>query len=304
MRPFRFAHLSDPHLPLEPDRPHGLEWLSKRTLSYLSWRRKRRHAHQPAMLDAIIADIRAQGVDHWAVTGDIANISLPGEFRRGAVWLDSLGPALDVSLVPGNHDAMVAMKAADGLDQWAAQMHGDGQAQTAFPYLRLRGPVAFIGANSGVPTPIGLAQGRLGAEQRERLGDLLADMGRRGLFRVLMVHHPVADGVVRPRKGLTDRTELRTLLTRTGAEMLLHGHAHVANLSMVKGPLGPIPSLTVPSASAIGRGHDMLARWHLVTVDTDAAGWQVQVEVRGAAHRGASISALGGWSLHLPRTGG
>lgn len=300
MQPFRFAHLSDPHLPLEPDRPKGWEWLSKRTLSYQSWQRKRRHAHTPAMLSAIVADIRAQGVDHWAVTGDIANISLHGEFQRGAVWLRTLGDGRDVSYVPGNHDAMVNVPFADGLGLWADYMTGDGQAEVAFPYLRQRGPVAFIGANSGVPTKPLLAQGSLEREQIERLGHLLSDAGRRGLFRVLMVHHPVADGVVSDRKGLTDRRDLRDLLSRTGAEMLLHGHAHVANLSMIKGPRGPIPSLTAPSASAIGYRHDMPARWHLVTVDTDGSDWRVQVEVRGVERRDAPVTTLGSWTLRLP----
>ncbi|MFV3073229.1 metallophosphoesterase family protein [Niveispirillum fermenti] len=304
MQPFRFAHLSDPHLPLAPDRPRGLEWLSKRTLSYQSWQRKRRHAHTPDMLAAIVADIRSQGVDHWAVTGDIANISMPGEFTRGAAWLRSLGSAEDVSYVPGNHDAMVQVPVERGLGLWADHMRGDDadpQAVPSFPYLRQRGSVAFIGANSGVPTAPLLATGRLGAAQMERLGDMLADAGRRGLFRVLMVHHPVGDGVVSNRKGLTDRRELRSLLARTGAEILLHGHAHVANLSQVKGPSGPIPSLTAPSASAIGWRHDMPARWHHVTVDTDAGDWRVQVEVRGARHRDGPVTALGGWSLRLPR---
>lgn len=304
MQPYRFAHLSDPHLPLAPDRPHGLQWLSKRLLSYQSWQRKRRHAHTPSMLAAIVADIRSQGVDHWAITGDIANISLPGEFRRGADWLRFIGPGADVSYVPGNHDAMVDVPADQGLGLWADHMTGDGAAGMAFPYLRQRGGVAFIGTNSGVPTPPLLAQGYLGAEQRERLADMLADAGRRGLFRVVMVHHPVADGVVSDRKGLTDRRELRALLARTGAEMLLHGHAHVANLSMVRGPLGPIPSLTAPSASAVGRRHDMPARWHLVTVDTDGPDWRVQVEVRGAERQDAAITALGGWTMRLPRANG
>ncbi|OYQ33692.1 hypothetical protein CHU95_15165 [Niveispirillum lacus] len=303
MQPYRFAHLSDPHLPLAPDRPRGLQWLSKRTLSYQSWQRRRRYAHTPAMLGAIVDDIRAHQVDHWAVTGDIANISLPGEFRRGADWLRSLGDGRQVSYVPGNHDAMVPVDFADGLGLWADYLRGDGQGEVSFPYLRQRGPVAFIGANSGVPTAPLLAQGHLGPEQRERLGDMLADAARRGLFRVLMVHHPVAEGVVSSRKGLTDRHNLRDLLARTGAELLLHGHAHRANLSMIRGPLGPIPSLTAPSASAIGYHHDMPARWHLVTVDTDGPDWQVQVEVRGVESQGTPVKALGGWRLRLPVAG-
>lgn len=302
MQPFRFAHLSDPHLPLEPDRPAGWQWLSKRALSFQSWQRKRRHAHRPEMLAAIVADIRAQRVDHWAVTGDIANISLPGEFQRGAVWLAGLGAATDVSYVPGNHDAMVDVPLAAGLDLWRANMTGD-DGGTDFPYLRRRGSVAFIGLNSGVPTAPLLAQGHVGAVQMQRLGDMLADAGRRGLFRVVMVHHPVADGVVSNRKGLTDRKALRALLARTGAELLLHGHAHEADLSMVRGPAGAVPSLTAPSASAIGYRHDMPARWNLVTVDTDVGQWRVQVETRGAEVPGGPVNHLGSWTMRLPRIG-
>lgn len=309
MTPYRFAHLSDPHLPLEPDRLRGRGILSKQLLSYLSWRRKRRHHHRLEVLDLLLADIHAAGTDHIAVTGDIANISLPGEFQRGLDWLRRVGPPDRVSYVPGNHDAMVPVPFAHGLGLWQDYMVGDAAPESGapmpdglFPSLRLRGPVAFVGVNSGVPTPPLLATGRVGPQQRAALADLLADLGRRGLFRVVMVHHPVADGVVPPRKGLTDRRALRDLLAASGAELLLHGHAHRASLSGIRGPSGIIPCLTVPSASCGGHGKDDPARWNLVTVDTDGSGWRVQIDIRGYDGSGA-ITAVGGYTLLLPGTG-
>ena len=308
MQRFRFAHLSDPHLPLEPDRLRGRGLLSKQLLSYLSWRRKRRHHHRPDVLAALVADIHAHAPDHIAVTGDIANISLPGEFTRGREWLESVGLPEQVSYIPGNHDAMVTVPFGQGLGLWRDYMEGDKPPSDRaplpdglFPSLRRRGPVAFIGLNSGLPTLPLLATGRVGPTQREALGDLLADLGRQGLFRVVMVHHPVADGVVKPRKGLTDRVLLRQVLARSGAEMLLHGHAHRASLSSVRGPEGSIPCLTVPSASCGGLGKDEAAKWNLVTVERGGDGWRVQVDIRGYDTQ-AGIVPIGAYTLLLPFT--
>lgn len=303
---FRFAHFSDPHLPLAPDRLSGRGFFTKQLLSYLSWQRKRRHVHQPSVLDCLLADIRAASADHIACTGDIANISWPGEFTRGLDWLRQVGLPQQVSYIPGNHDTMVFVPFERGLGLWRAYMQGDeAPAPDApmpgglFPALRRRGPVAFIGVNSGVPTAPLLATGRVGAEQLEALGDMLADLARERLFRVVMVHHPVAPGVVRRRKGLSDGAALRQLLAKVGAEMLLHGHAHKASLALLKGPKGMIPSLTVPSASATRHGRYPAAQWNLVTVDTDGGGWRVQVDVRGYDGAGA-MRAVNGYTLLLP----
>ena len=58
----------------------------------------------------------------------------------------------------------------------------------------------------------------------------------RGLYRIVLVHHPVATGVVSGRKSLTDVEALRALLADVGCELVLHGHAHEAVLSGVRGP--------------------------------------------------------------------
>ena len=118
MNRFTLAHVSDLHLPFEP-RLTPRQRLSKRQLSALSWRR-RRHLHRPEILEALAADVRAAQVDHIVVTGDITNFSLPAEFRQAAEWLRALAPGGALSLVPGNHDALVPVAAADGLAHWAA----------------------------------------------------------------------------------------------------------------------------------------------------------------------------------------
>src|SRR5689334_22623379 len=103
---FTLAHLSDPHLaPLPPARLRELA--SKRALGYLNWKRTRHRYHRREVLDALVADIRAQAPDHIAVTGDLVILALEAEFAPSRNWLKSVGPAEQVTVIPGNHDAYV-----------------------------------------------------------------------------------------------------------------------------------------------------------------------------------------------------
>jgi 3',5'-cyclic AMP phosphodiesterase CpdA len=280
MSHLRFAHFSDPHLPLEPDKPRGWQWLSKRCLSYASWRRKRRAIHDPAITQALVSDVKRAMPEHIVVTGDIANLALPGEFQRGAAWLAGLGAGAAVSYVPGNHDALAFLPHEQGLGLWDAHMRDD-DGRVMFPYCRIRGPVAFIGLNSGVPSPLGLATGRLGAAQIAGLETLLSALGQRGLCRIILLHHPVAAGAVPWRKRLADAPTLRAVLARTGAELLLHGHAHRGIYAALAGPGGLIPTLTMPSASARRHGRYPQARWQMIAVeDQGTSGWRIEACVR------------------------
>jgi len=157
MADLTLAHVSDLHLPFEPQlslRQH----FSKRQLSVWSWRR-RRHLQSGAILAALSQDLRDHAVDHVLLTGDITNFSLPGEFRQAANWLATLAPAERISLVPGNHDALVSVPDAEGSDLWApwTRLSGEG-----WPYLHRVGDMAVIGLNSALPTAPLLARGCLG----------------------------------------------------------------------------------------------------------------------------------------------
>ena len=76
-------------------------------MGYINWKRGRERLNDMAMLERLVADLRAQRPDHVAVTGDLVNIGMPEEFRRAAAWMETLGDPADVSFVPGNHDAYV-----------------------------------------------------------------------------------------------------------------------------------------------------------------------------------------------------
>src|SRR5437879_13121470 len=104
---FTLAHLSDPHLPPLPA-ARLRDLAGKRALGYLNWTRNRHKYHRREVLDALVADMRAQAPDHIAVTGDLINLALEAEFEPSRAWLESVGAAQHVTVIPGNHDAYVS----------------------------------------------------------------------------------------------------------------------------------------------------------------------------------------------------
>jgi 3',5'-cyclic AMP phosphodiesterase CpdA len=275
---FALAHLSDPHLPI----PAGALWppsqlAGKRSLAYLGWLRKRAGMGRP---EPLLADIAAHGPDHVAVTGDLTNLALPGEFAAARDWLARVGPPERVTAIPGNHDATVPVAWEQGVGRWLPWMADGGGAPERFPFLRRRGPVALIVLSSAVPTPVGSAAGWLGAGQLARLRAVLEAAGREGLFRVVLMHHPPLMGRGGRRRALLDRDALREVLRRAGAELVLHGHHHAVLRAGVEGPAGPIPVLGAPLAlRATGREP---AGWllHRISRDDAAAGWRIETVVR------------------------
>src|SRR5438094_9851966 len=108
---FVLAHLSDPHLGPLPS-PRLSELAGKRATGFVNWRRKRHRIHRADVLARMTADLKTQAADHIAVTGDLVNISLAGEYAPARAWLAALGPPHDVTLVPGKHDIYVRAAAA------------------------------------------------------------------------------------------------------------------------------------------------------------------------------------------------
>lgn len=286
---FTLGHFSDPHLsPLM--RPRLLELAGKRLIGHMNWRLRRRLEHQAHVLDAVVEDLAAVSPDHIAVTGDLVNTSAAGEFAPARTFLERLGPPDAVTLVPGNHDAYVPAALAKAARYWGAFMTGDeasttasgGQgalAETTFPFVRRRGPVALVGLLSAIPTGPFMAWGRLGQAQIDAAGPILSRLGGEGRFRVVLLHHPPVASEADRFKRLLDRDAFRAMLRRHGAELVLHGHNHVGSLNWVDGPETKIPVVGVPSASALGN-HDDPAGYHLYAIAPSVSGWRCEMLVR------------------------
>jgi 3',5'-cyclic AMP phosphodiesterase CpdA len=284
---FTLAHLSDPHLAPLPQ-PRWRELIGKRVTGYINWRRKRHFIHDSEVLATLTADLKAQAPDHIAVTGDIANIGLPDEYRHGRDFLESLGTARNVSLVPGNHDIYVPEAAIFAARQWEAFMCDD-DGKSGFPYLRRRGPLALIGLASGVPTAPFLATGWLGTKQLAALAALLDDLKKENLFRVVLIHHPPVSKAGR-HKRLLDAEVFKRVIAAHGADLILHGHDHVHMINWLNGPDGArVPALGVPSASAKPGMDKDNAAYHLYRVDGAPGAWRCEVVSRGVNDDGAVI---------------
>lgn len=309
---FTLAHLSDPHVPPLPRAPFGA-LLNKRLLGYLSWRRRRDKVHLAEVLEHLTVDLRERAPDHTVVTGDLVNISLPEEFPAAARWLGRLGPPERVTVVPGNHDAYVAVPWEGSWHHWGDYMSSESGGEGAsprrpegfgdFPLVRRRGPLALVGTSSALPTAPGLATGRLGAEQRARLEALLRRLGEEGRFRVVLIHHPPADSRTKARKSLVDAPAFRELLGRVGAEMVLHGHDHRFFEGEIAGPMGPVPVFGVPSASALSQGGKPAAHYQLYRIEAVPEGWRIEVEAWSYRGPGTAFQA-GPRRQHLVRAAG
>jgi 3',5'-cyclic AMP phosphodiesterase CpdA len=267
---FTLAHLSDPHLAPLPS-PAPRELFSKRGLGYLNWLRKRRRIHRPEPLAALVADLAAHHPDHIAVTGDLINLSLSNEFAPARGFLERLGPPDRVTLVPGNHDSYVRAATAFAPRHWGEYMRGDRGED--FPFVRRRGPLALIGLSTSLPTWPFAATGRLHGDQLARLDGLLAELGREGLFRVVLIHHPPVAKANYFRR-LTDAAAVREVLRKHGTELVLHGHHHAAELVWLAGPRVTIPCVGVPSASGAPGHHDDPAGYNLYEIDGTAGAWR------------------------------
>jgi len=232
------------------------------------------------VLDALVADIRAQRPDHIAVTGDLVNLALEAEFAPARTWLEHVGEARHVTVIPGNHDAYVRATMHRAVEAWGDYLRGDAaDGSSTFPFVRRRGPLALIGTSSAVPTLPLMATGRLGRRQLQALDTILARLAAEQAFRVLLVHHPLHS--TSRVKRLTDSRQLQALIGRHGVELVLHGHDHIHSTMWLEGPHGRIPAVGVPSASAIAHGRYPAAAFNLFSIERIDGAWHVEQTVRG-----------------------
>jgi 3',5'-cyclic AMP phosphodiesterase CpdA len=312
MPKFVIAHLSDVHLgPIEGfTRPH---WNLKRTLGWINWRRNRWDVHLTNVADQLVADLRQQQPDHIAVGGDLVNIGLAAEYMRAQTWMTELGTPDRVSLVPGNHDIYTTLPRGEpGIERWRPYMTAATPvpgAVNGFPYVRRLGEVALVGLNSAVETAPAVATGQLGAAQIEATGALLRQLAYEDVFRLVMIHHPPLPGQARERRQLLDAAAFSDMLSKAGAELVVHGHNHRTMHARHQrvGQGGPIPVVGVASAS-VAKPHksDDLARYHLFSIERHGVGerhsagqmpgggmpWRIEMVGRGLAVPGGPVVEL------------
>lgn len=231
----RFVHCSDIHL-LDLEGVGVHRFLNKRLTGGVNLALGRRKSHAPHLFDAIIERARALDADRLVVTGDVTNLALEAEFELVRRKFGEAG--LPVTVIPGNHDAYTrgSVKVRRFENYLSAFMEGDRQSGHDYPFVQRFDGAALIGLSTAIATLPLYATGRLGEGQLARLDGLLEELGREGVARIVLIHHPVMDGVAKARHDLLDLNAFNRVIARRGAELILHGHEHVHIEGALAGP--------------------------------------------------------------------
>ncbi|WP_438002012.1 metallophosphoesterase [Sorangium sp. So ce185] len=289
----RIAHLSDLHLlSLEGAIPFRL--LNKRLTGYINLRFRRRAIHKPHAVHAAAKEIRRLGIDHVVITGDVSNLALEREFVLVRSFLQrDLGlPPERVSIVPGNHDAYTKgahrsqrfsqyfapyLRSDLPLDDAAKRDDGAGGSDgggSAFPFVHLRGPVAFIGLSTAWPRPPLVASGRLGPVQLRALERVLSHPEVRRRTPIVLQHHPFHNPASRAKtllEGLGDAAAEGRLLRHVSRGLLLHGHLHRRIHRKLHTERGHIDAVGAASASLLHESDERMAGFNVYEVDDAGA---------------------------------
>ncbi|HWU62772.1 MAG TPA: metallophosphoesterase [Ensifer sp.] len=274
---FRLAHISDIHLGPLPDVPIR-DLLSKRITGYVNWHRNRRKHLFGNTLELLLEQMQTHAPDHIAVTGDLVNLATEVEIRNAALWLSGVGEPIDVSVVPGNHDAYVPGAAGRAAAAWNDYMAGDGDVLAEarkFPYVRRRGNVAIVGCSTAVATPPFSANGYFSGGQARRTLDLLRQLGDEGLARVVLIHHPPIRGAAANHKRMVGIRRFGAVMREAGAELVLHGHTHLNTRYTLPGREGPVPVICIASASQSPGGKKPPAGFNLFDIEGEPGRWQI-----------------------------
>jgi 3',5'-cyclic AMP phosphodiesterase CpdA len=271
----RIAHFSDLHL-LSLKGVGPMRFLNKRFTGYMNLRLKRDHVHRSAYVRAIAKEIKRQGIDHVVVTGDLTNLALEPEFELAReVLRDDLGLApSQVSVVPGNHDLYTrgsereqrfASYLADYIVSDLPELSVSVPAGH-FPFVKLRGPVAFLGLSSAVARLPFVAAGRVGKSQLHALSRILDHAEVKKRTSVILIHHPIHNPSS-PWKslleGLSDAEELARVLEGKPVGLVLHGHLH----RRIQRNQGLFPAVGATSASLHHEDAARHAGYNLYEVD-------------------------------------
>ena len=234
----RLLHLTDPHL-TRPEAKKFKQRRLKRFLGTQSWQRKRRHIHRSDTLQTVVDAVHSEAADQIVVTGDLVQVGLPEEIREAGVWLTQLGEPSQVRVIPGNHDAYAKDSQAAMIEQWGAYMGVqanfggslDEHYPVSWPLNKDGLRVNIIGLSSASPTPVLMASGRLGRDQRARYGRHVREPD---VFECVLIHHPPLPRMSGWRKGLHDAKLFGRIVEERAPALVLHGHVH-ANSSHAQG---------------------------------------------------------------------
>jgi 3',5'-cyclic AMP phosphodiesterase CpdA len=246
----RFLHTSDIHL-LDLSGVSPWRYLNKRLTGRVNLALKRRRSHDAKLFHRMMEMVPVLGVDRLVLTGDLTNLALESEFEL--VQRTLRAAPVPTTVIPGNHDTYTRGSVRAGrFESFLSEfMDGERIGRAAYPFVQRHGDLALIGVSTAIASLPLYAVGQVGADQLARLGKLLHITAGQGLRRVVLIHHPVVDGVSGVRHDLLDRSAFARVIAEHGAELVLHGHEHVTIDTVLPGPKGPVPIHGISSGTSV-----------------------------------------------------
>lgn len=249
----RFAHLSDIHL-TSPSWEWRLEdWFNKRFAAWFNFRclgRGNRFSQADVVLEAIRRELDERPPDHVIFSGDATALGFESEIKKAA---EKIGVGLRPGIaVPGNHDYCTppAERSGNFERYFAPWQDGVRVDDHHYPFAQKVGPVWLIAVNSCTgnfwPWDAG---GAVGAPQRERLAQLLKQLG--DAPRLLVTHYPVclSNGKPEPRvRGMRDIADVLKVVGDGRIHLWLHGHRH-HSFYHLKTPVAEFPVICAGSST-------------------------------------------------------
>lgn len=247
----RFLHTSDIHL-LDLSGVSPWRYLNKRFTGRVNLALKRGRSHDAVMFQRMLELVPKLRIDRVVVTGDLTNLALEPEFDL--VQRTLRAAPVPITVIPGNHDTYTRGSVRAGrFESFLSEfMEGERIGRAAYPFLQRHGSLAIIGVSTAIASLPLYAVGQVGADQLARLAKLLQITAAEGLSRVVLIHHPVVDGVSGARHDLVDRSAFARVIAEHGADLVLHGHEHITIDTALHGPGGQaVPIHGISSGTSV-----------------------------------------------------
>ncbi len=246
-------------------------------------------ATDQAVVDGLVADIRASPPDLVVISGDLTMGARRWEFRAARAFLESLGvPTL---AVPGNHD-ITPYRLIERFLAPYARWHQEISPQTEPVWQDSR--VAVLGLNTArrMGPNLDWSRGRVSALRLKHLLTRL-DALPSGLMRIVVAHHPLLapEGEVsRQVAGGSERA--LAAFAKHGVRLVLAGHLHRSYARM--GAPGEAPLVLQGGSATSIRLRGETNAYNLVCVEAHG-----RTLIEGRVWNGAAWTAAAERTLHL-----
>ncbi|MCB1143522.1 MAG: metallophosphoesterase [Leptospiraceae bacterium] len=222
----KIIHISDLHLPTQ------LPFFSlkgKMYTGYLNYAFRRKSRYPISVLNGLLLKIKSMDYNLLVISGDFTNVSHEMEFPN---VYDAMSPILDsrTFVIPGNHDRYMesSIRPVDLFKKYFQNYQGEkcGSGST-YLYRKKIGNTHIIGIDSGYPTGVGIAAGRVEENSINELQNLLKNEKIKDY--ILVCHHPIwnpEEHMESESHRLTNRDFLLNELKKNPPSLFLHGHKH------------------------------------------------------------------------------